>query len=387
MKRGLRVALACPGVGLSQRGFERMFHDLYRLLAPEMDLTLYKGGGPVGAREKVPLFLSRNGRFVRHVPIHALLGRSPIHVECMSFALGLLPHLVRGDFDLLHCIDPPLVRILFKLRRRLGLRFRLLYTHGCTMPPGDYPPADHLQHVAVGPYQECLDAGIPASAMTLLPCGFHPERFESPLDRAALRRLHGVGDDTFVVLAVAALNRDHKRVHHLIDEMARLDGDILLWLDSSMDQGDPTLIDHARRMLGERCRLTHVASEDVGQLYAMADLLAHAAVFEAFGLAIVEAASTGLPVLVHDAPHFRWLVPNPACWVDMSVPGLLAERVALLRADPQRLRSMRARDAVRQRFAWQDLRAGYRALYDRSAALPIAGAGHTGINFFGQLHR
>ena len=85
-----------------------MFHDLYKLVEHEVDVTLFKGGGPTSAREKVPVFLPRNGRVLTTVPLHELFGRSPIHAECLTYALGLLPHLWRGDFDVLHCIDPPL---------------------------------------------------------------------------------------------------------------------------------------------------------------------------------------------------------------------------------------------------------------------------------------
>lgn len=386
MSKPLRVALACPGVGLSQRGFERMFMDLYQLVRQDLDVTLFKGGGPVSAREKVPAFLPRNGRFLQMLPIHRLVGRTSIHAECMSFAMGLLPHLQRGGFDVVHCIDPPLTRVLFKLRRLLGWQFRLLYTHGVTMPPGDYPPADHLQHVAVGPHAECLAAGFAPTSMTVLPCGFYPERFEVAADKAALRHAHGVDADTFVILSVAALNRWHKRSHHLIDEAAQLQGKVLLWLDASLDQGEPDLVEYAHTRLGARCRITHVPSAQVGELYRMADVFAHASVFESFGLAIVEAASTGLPVLVHDLPHFQWLVPNPACWVDMTAPGALAARLQALMDHPADRAGVQARHAVRERFSWHSLRPQYAALYEKVAGLPIAGHGGPRVNFYGQLH-
>lgn len=380
------MALACPGVGLSQRGFERMFYDLFKLVEHDVDVTLFKGGGPTSAHEKVPVFLPRNGRFLQAVPVHALVGRSAIHAECLTYALGLLPHLWRGGFDVVHCIDPPLTRVLFKLRRLLGLQFRLLYTHGVTMPPGDYPPADHLHHVAVGPHAEALAAGIAADSMTVVPCGFYPERFEVQADRKALRQAHGVPADTFVILSVAALNRGHKRSHHLIDEAAQLEGNFLLWLDASMDQGEPDLVDYARSRLGARCKITHVPSAQVGELYRMADVFAHASVFESFGLSIVEAASTGLPVLIHDAPHFRWLVPQPGAWVDMAAPGALAQRLRALMADPSGLPALQAAEPVRARFSWHSLRPGYGALYHHVAGLPIAGQGGPRVNFYGQLH-
>lgn len=360
--------------------------DLYRLVQQDLDVTLFKGGGPVSERERVPFFLPRNGRLLQALPLHRLVGRSTIHAECMTYALGLVPHLQRGDFDVVHCIDPPLTRVLYKLRRLLGWKFRLLYTHGVTMPPGDYPPADHLQHVAVGPHAECLAAGFKAESMTVLPCGFYPERFEVAADKAALRQAHGVDPETFVILSVAALNRWHKRSHHLIDEAAQLGGKVLLWLDASLDQGEPDLVAYAHERLGSRCKITHVPTAQVGELYRMADVFAHASVFESFGLSIVEAASTGLPVLVHDLPHFQWLVPNPACWVDMTVPGALAARLQALQAQPDSRAALQAAGLVRERFSWHSLRAQYGALYAKVAALPIAGQGGPRVNFYGQLH-
>ena len=381
-----RVAIACPGVGLAQRGFERMFADLFSLVGSDLDVTLFKGGGEISAREKVPAFLPRNGRFVNLFPIHSLLGRSPIHVECMTFALALLPYLRNGRFDVVHCIDPPLARILYKLRRLFRMQFRLLYTHGCTMPPSGYPPADHLQQVAAEAYDEALANGIPASAMTLLPCGIHPERFDVDRSKEELRREYDVAPDAFVILSVAALNRAHKRVHHLIEEAARLQGNYLLWLDASMDQGEPDLIGFARSCLGDRCRITHVPTGKVGELYRMADVMAHASVFEAFGLSIVEAASTGLPVICHDAPHFRWLLPNPHAWVDMKSPGALANRLSFLMAHPASLRDLQCREQVRRRFSWNDLRPGYEALYERVSALPLAPSDGMSRNYYWQLH-
>jgi glycosyltransferase involved in cell wall biosynthesis len=161
----------------------------------------------------------------------------------------------------------------------------------------------------------------------------------------------------------------------------------MLWLDASMDQGEPDLVDYARSKLGERLRLTHVASNKVAELYRMADILAHAATFESFGLAIVEAASAGLPVVIHDAPHFRWLIPNSDCWVDMTQAGALARRLAFLMEHRDELAKMRAGELVRERFSWDHLRPQYVALYEKTNAMPVAErADGSSVNYYWQLH-
>jgi glycosyltransferase involved in cell wall biosynthesis len=358
-----RIAIACPGVGLVQRGFERLFRDLFDEMRGEFAMTLFKGGGPRKPDEIVLPFLARGGRAIRYVPLHRLMRRTPMHTECLTFALAMLPHLAAGRYDIVHVIDPPLARLLFHLRRTLRLKFRLLYTEGTAMPPGDYPPCDHLHQISPATLADAADKGHPRDHMSLVACGYRSERFVTSLNRAELRARHGIAPDRFVILSVAALNRGHKRTHHLIDEVARMEGNPLLWLDGSLDHGDPDLPDYARARLGDRVRVSHVPSDQVGELFALADVMPHAATFEAFGLAIVEAASTGLPVITHDAPHFRWLLPNPDCWIDMRAPGALAALLERLAADPTERTRRVQRDHARATYDWTALRPAYAGLY------------------------
>jgi glycosyltransferase involved in cell wall biosynthesis len=363
MRSEPRIAVACPGVGLVQRGFERLFRDLFDEMHSDFAMTLFKGGGPRTPDEVVLPFLARGGRAIRYLTLHRLMGRTPMHTECLTFALAMLPHLVAGRYDIVHVIDPPLARLLFHLRQRLRLRFRLLYTEGTAMPPRDYPPCDRLHQISAATLADAVAWGHDPAHMTLLPCGYRPERFRPSADRATLRARHGVAPDRFVILSVAALNRGHKRTHHLIEEVARMPGEPLLWLDGSLDHGDPDLPDLARARLGDRVRVTHVPSGQVADLFAMADVMPHAATFEAFGLAIVEAAAAGLPVVTHDAPHFRWLLPNPACWIDMDAPGALAALLTRMADDPSERTRRVMQDHARARYDWAALRPGYADLY------------------------
>ena len=364
-----RVALACTGLGLVNRGYERMFSDLFELMKDQCDVTLFKGGGPRREKEIVPLFANRNGILVRLFPVHKLFGRTPYHSECMTFALGLLPYLRGGRFDVVHTTDPPLCRLLYRMRASLGLSFRLLHTEGASMAPGDLPPADYTQHISKYALDNSLAYGHAPELMALIPPGIFPERFVAPEDRRILRRRQGIAEDTFVIVSVAALNRNHKRTDYIIDEIAKIDGNCLLLLAGSLDHGDPDLVPLAKAKLGGRCRIAEVPFDKVRDLYALADLFVHAATYEAFGIAIAEAASTGLPMIVDDAPHFQWLIPNPNCWIDATRPGALAEKIARVMHNPAELETMRVRDNTLARFSWYELKSEYAALYRRVAAL------------------
>lgn len=367
----VKIAVVCPGVGLVQRGFERLFYDVFGLMKNEFDITLFKGGGAENPGEKVLTFFHRNGLGVKVLPLHKLFGRTAMHTETVTFVMALLPHLIKGRYDIVHAIDPPLTRFLFRIRNLFGLKFRLLYTEGCAMPPADYPPADHMQQIAKVTYDEACRAGISEEYMTLLPCGIYPERFHTSKSREELRRAHGVGEKTFVILSVAALNRKHKRIDYLIEEASRLKGDFLVWMDGSLDHGDTDLIPLARKRLGNKCRITHVPSEQVGELYRLADVMVHCSAFEAFGLAIVEGASTGLPVITHNADHFQWLLQNPAAWVDMQEDGALGRRLTLLQADRQALEATRSDKEALARFSWHELKEAYKNLYRKVSGGPI----------------
>ena len=369
---GPRVALVCLGIGRFQRGFERYFSDLFEVMQASMDVTLFVGAQPAGPRRRVPPGLGWLTRLAHHLPVGQVdTEYRQYKQDCLAYGLALLPVLLREHFDVVHLIDPPLAKVVEKGGWLLGLRCRMLFTNGSAWPPGICPRHAHLHHVQEGSYQQALALGDPPARNTLIPCGVHAARFQVADSRAALRQRHGIGANTFVVLVVAAVKRAHKRVDHVIDELAGLDGDVLLWIDGRPE--DPTVVAQAQQLLGPRVRISHVPSGQVGELYALADVLVHAALEESFGLTVVEALCCGLPVVVHDSPHFAWLTGTPAALVDMQQPGALRQRLALMlvqhRAAPgsaHRLGDAQALQ-VRQRFDWDRLQHDHAALYRRLA--------------------
>ncbi len=379
-----RVALVSIGIGRVQRGYERYFLDLFEAMRTIIPVTLFKGAGRCRTGERVPRGLRLAGALLRPFPLgDGLEGESyrTYRHDCAAYALCLLPALVRGGYDIIHVIDHPLARALEKLRRVTPFRARIIFSNGWGAPPALYPNVDLVQHIARPLYDRALADGVTPSRIDFVPCGINCARFRAPASRAALRRKHGVGENTFVLLMISALNRYHKRVDHVIEEVSRIDGNVLLWIDGNPE--DPTLRELAESRLGDRCRITHLPSEQIPELYGLSDLMVHAATTEAFGLAIVEAMSGGLFVLAHQADHFRWLVDDDDALIDMTERGALARRLKDLQARRRRSdapfrpsdSAWRSASAFR-RFDWSELAPAYRAMYHRVAGGPPALTGH-----------
>lgn len=362
-----RVALMSVGLGRVQRGFERYFQDIFGVLGDGLEVTLFKSGGAQDHRNRVPPMLHAVTRLTRTLPLGRFAGRTEYHRDCLAFGLCVLPQVMGRRFDVIHCIDPPLAVVLGWFRRLGLISAPLLFTEGSVMPPRFYPRVDHIHHVAQAAYDEAIACGVPASRMSLVPCGLHTQRFHTTETRARLRAQFEIPESRFVILAVSALKREHKRVDYIIEEASQVPGDVMLWLDGYLE--DPSIPELARACMGERCRITHVSSAEVPALYGAADVFVHAALEESFGLALVEALCSGLAVIAHDSPHFRWLIGDPSSLIDMAEPGALTRRLTTLLATTARRADPAVVETTRKRFDWGSLRADYSDLYQRVAGV------------------
>ena len=369
MKNGseLRVAMISVGLGRVRRGFERWCGDMYGVLRTDLDCTLYRSADAVGEGQRVPPFLGSSSAIFRRLPL-GTGEKSEYKRECAAFGFSLLPELLSRKFDVIHCVDPPMAQVLRQFQRVLPLHGRILFTEGSALTPADYPRVDHLHLIAQTTFDRAVAHGIPSSKMTLVPSGVHTGRFALDRTSAELRRKHGVAEDTFVVLAVSALRRSHKRVDYIIDEFSKLEGDVLLWLDGHVEE--PDLAEIAAARLGKRCRITHVPSGQVAELYGLADVMVHASLREAFGLSVVEALSSGVMVLAHRSDHFEWLVGDRDCLIDMSIPDSLASSLRKLAANRSTLcrRSPERAARARLHFDWDQVAPEYIRMYHKVAA-------------------
>ena len=360
-----RIALVCTGLGRVKRGFETFTRDLFDELRGTVPVTLMKGGGPSGRDEIVVPNIPR----ARSLRWFSNDGARAYRLEQRSFSVGMLPSLVAQRFDVIHYMDGSLTGPLVRMRR-LGFRYKLLFKNGGAHTPEHYERADFVQLLTPLQLDEARAFGIPEHRLFCVPLGLHTAAYMPPpsYDRAALRRRYGVPVNASVVLCVSALSFSDKRVDWVIREVASIAGaHVFLVLAGQRGPESEEILVLASRLLPGRHVVLEVPFDRVRELYWLADVLTLGSLREGFGRVIPEAASAGLPLCVHDSPHFRWMTGHPAAVVDMTQPGVLADRLGELLTEPQ-LGAELARDNhrhVRAAFDWSRVRPMYLSMYDR----------------------
>ena len=90
-------------------------------------------------------------------------------------------------------------------------------------------------------------------------------------------------------------------------------------------------------------------SNELATLLALQPVFVSAATFEPFGLAVLEAAAAGCPLVLSDIPTFRELWDGAAVFLPPNDPEGFAEAITSLLTDEPMARKMRAAAAVRVR--------------------------------------
>ena len=198
----------------------------------------------------------------------------------------------------------------------------------------------------------------------------HVPRLSSD-DRAALRSKLGLPADRPIVLSVAAINYSHKRIDYLINEVASIKTPRpFLLVAGEVEEETPRLRELAVTQLGsDGFSFRRVPADAVAGLYQASDVFVLASLYETQGRALVEAASFGIPCIAHDSPIMRFALGPPGLYLDLSVPGGLAARLADVLSRPQTRSEAEARHRhVHERFSWDRLAPRYVDLL-RSLAL------------------
>jgi glycosyltransferase involved in cell wall biosynthesis len=244
----------------------------------------------------------------------------------------------------------------------------LLFSNGGPVHP-PFSRTDCVHQVAPCFYDEALFAGEPADKHFLVPYGI--SIIPPPCDarthlREALRRRLGLPLDRKVVLSAGWIQRVHKRMDYVIEEIAQLPQPRpFLQLLGAMDQGSTEILDLASRLLGpEGFSARSVPYDEVFDYFRAADYFVLASMTEGFGRVYLEALMHGLPTIAHDGPVTQYVLGSYGVMADLSKPGELASVLRTeLRHEPDPGLARSRWQSVRDRFGWAVLAPDYRAMF------------------------
>ncbi|MDD1655883.1 MAG: glycosyltransferase family 4 protein [Methanomicrobiales archaeon] len=210
-----------------------------------------------------------------------------------------------------------------------------------------YPPIyrgfDHIITVS-DPCDRDVRAMLPGVPTTMIPNGVDRAFFQrSEPKRRAFRAALGVDDDETVVLTVAQ-QTPRKGIYDFLDLAGRVPDLIWVWV-GGFPYGplskDYLRIRREKRKTHENVIFTGFIP-DIMEAYSGADLFFMPSHAETFGLVILEALASGLPVLARGIPEFREIFGDTIAFFD----GLDDAQQLVQTRDRWRLSGEKARAAT-----------------------------------------
>lgn len=364
MGRGVpKVLLVCCGLEHARRGYESFARECFDALHSEtaIELELVKGSGPSGPGERSVGTLRRDRALARTAG--RTLGVRPFRLEALAFAVSLQPLLARRRPDLVYLSEWDTARALAVLRSFSRQRFKLLLSNGGFASEG-FEHLDHVQELTPAARDYVVARGADPAKHTVLPYGFEIGRqlaTLSALDRAALRRRLGLPVERQTIISVAALNRSHKRLDYLIEELAAVpEPRPFLLLVGEREAETPGLLSLARERLGaDGHQFRTVPPTEIPDLLRASDAFVLTSLAETQGRAVIEAMSEGLVCLVHDSPVMRFAVGEHGELVNFAERGALTRVLAQDRPLSAPASATARHRHVYERFSWERLRPDY----------------------------
>ena len=153
--------------------------------------------------------------------------------------------LLEGGFDVVHCLEREVCNTVHDHRHLFQRTPKVVFSNGGAIAARDLPRCDFVQEHSA--HNLLFSARHKAF---LIPHGVDLQRFRPGLP-SDFRARHGIPADAFVVISVGTIGHSHKRMDHVIEEVAALDGVRLLVVGQQSPQ-TPAIKALGQRLMGER---------------------------------------------------------------------------------------------------------------------------------------
>ncbi len=231
-----------------------------------------------------------------------------------------------------------------------------------------YALFDRVVAISTGVEHMLLGAGVPAKKLRLVHSAIDPAPFAAPADHAGVRRDLAVGEGDLVIGMVAQFiqRKGHAVLIAALEELRDSFPQLRVLLF-----GDGPLQEDVRRKLAEKSldRVVRLFGfrDDIPRILPVLDLVVHPAYREGLGVALIQAAAAGVPIVACCAGGIPDIVrheENGLLVEPGDAAGLAAAMRRLLADEPLRRRLGDAgRDLVARQFTYDRMVAGNLEVY------------------------
>ncbi|TDJ51322.1 MAG: glycosyltransferase family 1 protein [Nitrospina sp.] len=218
-------------------------------------------------------------------------------------------------------------------------------------------------------YEDAVEFGIAKEKIHVIPYGIEvPHQSKIETDRAS---------GPFHILFAGDINRTH-RIELILRAARKLTVPFQITLvdrDDRPDHEKPRILQELRKLcqtlgIEDRVEFAERKSPDaMNALYQKADVLVHPAIYENFGMPMLEAAAAGLPLIATPVGVALELVTSGETgFIVPADPDTICDRLLQLSEPKTRAEfSQNLRQRARQLFGWNNVMERYLELYRQLA--------------------
>jgi len=356
-----KVLIICPGLGHVNRGYESFTEECFYSLHGNLlfQFILIKGKGKMSADNKTAFCLKRNSLITKF--ISKIIKVEPYLIEQFTFFISLIPYLLYYRPKVIFYSDFNLGTFLWHLKKYIKFNYKLLYSNGAPNGP-PFTRMDHIQQHLPVHYQNAMDGGTPNEIQTLIPYGINfPEKRLTNFSNevSSIKNQFNIPADKKIILSAGAINKGHKRMDYLINEVAMLSDDYFLIILGQKTIDTPFIQELANNLLGTRFLIKSVSSNEMSAYYELADIFVLASLSEGLPRVLPEAMSFGLPCFVHDYAVTRETLEKFGFYCDATQSGALSNAITIYFGNPQNFDKQALKNFAYEKFAWNNLKKGY----------------------------
>jgi len=363
------VFIICSGVGHINRGYESFATECNEAIRnnDQYDIILLKGAGSKQQNELPVWCIHRNSTSAKF--ISKITGKEPYWLEQFTFAMAMLPKVFKYKPAVVLYWDFSLGTFLWHLRRFLKFKYKLLFSNGAPNGP-PFTRMDHIQQHLPVHNKAGLDGGTPPAMQTLIPCGIHmsvAERLKELGKKDAYRKKLQLPVDKKIILSVGAVNRSHKRIDYVVDEVAQLPEEYFLIVLGQFTDETSGILQEAEEKMKGRYIIKNVAREEVDDYYKAADVFVLMSLREGLPRVLPEALSYGLPCFAHNYPVATETLGRYGFYIDAKVRGALANAITTFYRENPDVISKDIIQYAYDTYSWDVLAPKYLNMIDKVA--------------------